>query len=70
VAENFELVTRPLSEIGERQMLVRNEYLSVEPAMRGWASAVANYATPVGHRASDARLFRRYRRRFPSSELS
>ncbi len=48
VAENFEVVTRPLSDIGEWQMLVRNEYLSVEPAMRGWVSAVANYATPVG----------------------
>jgi NADPH-dependent curcumin reductase CurA len=27
---------------------VRNDYLSVEPAMRGWVSAVANYSTPVG----------------------
>jgi NADPH-dependent curcumin reductase CurA len=32
----------------ERQFVVRNEYLSVEPAMRGWVSAVANYSTPVG----------------------
>lgn len=29
-------------------ILVRNQYLSVEPAMRGWVSAVANYAQPVG----------------------
>jgi len=27
---------------------VRNEFLSVDPAMRGWVSAVANYSTPVG----------------------
>jgi hypothetical protein len=27
---------------------VRNRYLSVDPAMRGWVSAVANYAKPVG----------------------
>jgi NADPH-dependent curcumin reductase CurA len=32
----------------EGQFLVRNDYLSVEPAMRGWVSAVANYSTPVG----------------------
>ena len=30
------------------QFLVRNEFLSVEPAMRGWVSAVANYSKPVG----------------------
>ncbi len=30
------------------QILVRNEFLSVEPAMRGWVSAVANYSQPVG----------------------
>ena len=27
---------------------MRNEFLSVEPAMRGWVSAVANYSQPVG----------------------
>ena len=29
-------------------VLVRNEFLSVDPAMRGWVSAVANYSEPVG----------------------
>ena len=29
------------------QVLVRNIYLSVDPAMRGWVSAVANYSEPV-----------------------
>ena len=47
-AENFELAQSPLPEPGDRQFLVRNEFLSVEPAMRGWVSAVANYSTPVG----------------------
>lgn len=28
-------------------MLVRSIYLSVEQAMRGWVSAVANYSEPV-----------------------
>jgi hypothetical protein len=47
-AENFELVEAAVPELAERQFLVRNDYLSVEPAMRGWVSAVANYSTPVG----------------------
>jgi NADPH-dependent curcumin reductase CurA len=47
-AENFEIVSGPMPQPAERQFVVRNEYLSVEPAMRGWVSAVANYSTPVG----------------------
>ena len=47
-SDNFEIVTADLPEIAEGQILVRNEYLSVEPAMRGWVSAVANYSNPVG----------------------
>ncbi len=47
-AENFEIVEGPAPQISERQFLVRNEFLSVEPAMRGWVSAVANYSQPVG----------------------
>ena len=46
--ENFEIVERPVPALADRQFLVRNEFLSVEPAMRGWVSAVANYSTPVG----------------------
>src|ERR1700745_2766848 len=46
--DNCEIATAPLPDIADRQFLVRNEYLSVEPAMRGWVSAVANYSTPVG----------------------
>ena len=47
-ADNFEIATAPVPDIADKQFLVRNEYLSVEPAMRGWVSAVANYSTPVG----------------------
>jgi NADPH-dependent curcumin reductase len=47
-AEHFEIVAAPLPVLAERQVLVRNEYLSVEPAMRGWVSAVANYSNSVG----------------------
>src|SRR5262245_66374397 len=46
--DNFEIATAPVPDIADKQFLVRNEYLSVEPAMRGWVSAVANYSTPVG----------------------
>lgn len=47
-AAHFELVAAPMPEPGEGQFLVRNRYLSVDPAMRGWVSAVANYSKPVG----------------------
>src|SRR6516165_3978013 len=47
-ADNFEIAAVPIPEIADRQFLVRNEYLSVEPAMRGWVAAVANYSKPVG----------------------
>ncbi|MBS0247090.1 MAG: NADP-dependent oxidoreductase [Proteobacteria bacterium] len=47
-AEHFELAETAVPEPGDKQFLVRNEFLSVEPAMRGWVSAVANYSTPVG----------------------
>src|ERR1700750_274204 len=47
-AEHFDLRQAPVAPLRDGQVLVRNEYLSVEPAMRGWVSAVANYSTPVG----------------------
>jgi hypothetical protein len=47
-ADNFEIADAPVPALTDRQFLVRNEFLSVEPAMRGWVSAVANYADPVG----------------------
>ena len=47
-SEHFEIVTAPVPELSDRQLLVRNEFLSVDPAMRGWVNAVANYSEPVG----------------------
>ena len=47
-AEHFEVVTAPLAEPAAGQFLLRNRFLSVDPAMRGWVSAVANYSQPVG----------------------
>jgi NADPH-dependent curcumin reductase CurA len=47
-AEHFEIVEQPVPEPRDGQFLVRNDFLSVDPAMRGWVSAVANYSQPVG----------------------
>ncbi len=47
-AENFELAETAMPEPAPGQILVRNEFLSVDPAMRGWVAAVANYSDPVG----------------------
>ncbi len=46
-AENFALAEAPLPPLADGQFLVRNHFLGVEPAMRGWVSAVANYSEPV-----------------------
>jgi NADPH-dependent curcumin reductase CurA len=46
-AEHFELIETAAPEPAEGQILVRNEFLSVEPAMRGWVNAAANYSEPV-----------------------
>ena len=47
-AEHFELTSAPVPELGKGEFLVRNDFLSVDPAMRGWTNAAANYADPVG----------------------
>jgi NADPH-dependent curcumin reductase CurA len=46
-AEHFELRDAPVPDPGEGEMVIRNRFLSVDPAMRGWVSAVANYSEPV-----------------------
>jgi NADPH-dependent curcumin reductase CurA len=46
-AADFSLDEQPIPPIGDGQFLVRNIYLSVDPAQRGWASAEANYSQPV-----------------------
>jgi NADPH-dependent curcumin reductase CurA len=46
-AANFEIVETPLPGVSDGQVLVRNIYLSVDPAMRGWVNAVPNYSEPV-----------------------
>ena len=46
--EHFRIREAPRPEIGEGEFLVRNLYLSVDPAMRGWVNTAANYSEPVG----------------------
>jgi NADPH-dependent curcumin reductase CurA len=46
-AEHFAIVESPVPQPEDGQILVRNIYLSVEPAMRGWVSTESNYADPV-----------------------
>ena len=46
-AEHFEIVAAPVPEPADGEVLVRNFYLSVDPAMRGWVNAATNYAEPV-----------------------
>jgi NADPH-dependent curcumin reductase CurA len=47
-AEHFEIAEEPLAPLAEGRFRVRNRFLSVDPAMRGWVSAEANYSKPVG----------------------
>lgn len=46
-AEHFRIAEAAVPELRDGQFLVRNEFLSVEPAMRGWVNAAANYSDPV-----------------------
>jgi NADPH-dependent curcumin reductase CurA len=45
--EHFALVAEPLPRIDDGQILVRNHYLSVDPAQRGWANDEGNYSAPL-----------------------
>jgi NADPH-dependent curcumin reductase len=50
LAEHFEIIEAPIPEPRVGQVLIRNIYLSVDPAMRGWVNATANYmdTVPIG----------------------
>ena len=44
---DFQFVETPLPEPQEGQVLVRNLYLSFDPAMRGWMDDRPSYIPPV-----------------------
>ena len=46
-ADRFQLDEAPAPQPADGQILVRNHYLSVDPAMRGWLSDKASYADPI-----------------------
>jgi NADPH-dependent curcumin reductase CurA len=45
--ENFRLFEGPIPSIREGEVLVRNLYASIDPAMRGWIRPVRTYVEPV-----------------------
>ena len=45
--ETWELVSTPIPACGEGQVLIRNEYISLDPAMRGWMNTTKSYIPPV-----------------------
>jgi NADPH-dependent curcumin reductase len=46
--DDWELTEDAAGEPGEGQVLVEVNYVSLDPAMRGWISEAASYARPVG----------------------
>ena len=46
VPENFQLAESPLPELQEGQVLVRNQFISVDPYMRGRMNDVKSYSAP------------------------
>ena len=47
-AADFAIIAAPDPVPADGQVLVRNAFLSVEPAMRGWIADAGNYSAPVG----------------------
>jgi NADPH-dependent curcumin reductase CurA len=45
---DFDYVEAPLPVPGDGQFLVKTEYLSLDPAMRGWMNEGKSYVPPVG----------------------
>ncbi len=44
---DFEWVEEPVPDLADGQVLVRQIYLSLDPASRGWASSAAGYLPPL-----------------------
>lgn len=45
---DFDLVTAPVSGPGPGEVLIKVQYLSLDPAMRGWMNEGKSYIPPVG----------------------
>ena len=46
-AEHFTVEEIPVPDLGDGEILVENEFWSVDPAMRGWTNDLPNYLPPV-----------------------
>ena len=46
--DDFSFTVEPVAELAEGQLLVKNLYLSLDPAMRGWMNEARSYIAPVG----------------------
>ncbi len=47
-AEHFERGESPLPALAAGEVLIRNRFLSIDPAMRGWLNEGKSYVPPVG----------------------
>lgn len=47
-AGDFELREGPVPEPGEGEFVIRNRYLSLDPAIRGWMDDTPSYMPPIG----------------------
>ncbi|MEO1515058.1 MAG: NADP-dependent oxidoreductase [Bacteroidota bacterium] len=43
----WKLVETEIPEVAEGQVLIRNEYISLDPAMRGWMNETKSYIPPI-----------------------
>lgn len=46
-ASTWSLETNPIPEIGEGQILIKQHYVSLDPAMRGWMNEGKSYIAPM-----------------------
>jgi NADPH-dependent curcumin reductase len=47
-SKNWDLTSDPVAELGEGQVQVEVQYISLDPAMRGWLNDTRSYVPPVG----------------------
>ncbi|MET0193244.1 MAG: NADP-dependent oxidoreductase, partial [Hyphomicrobiaceae bacterium] len=46
--EDFSIEDGPVAQTGPGEFRVRIEYISLDPAMRGWMNDAKSYVAPVG----------------------
>ena len=45
--ETWELIESKIQELNDGEMLIAQEYISLDPAMRGWMNQTRSYIPPV-----------------------